>query len=158
MYLFRTSSLQVSGKLVLTDGVIYQAALNVPELLSNELFLISDTTTTLNNENRYMLVTYTDTSKSMVSQIEQFSTLNTLQLLTDWRNRVATVITLLVFGLLAQVIAAYGFTILFMIMLYKRQKLTIFHLMGLSLSMSIGFFYFVCCNSISHLVSYFSIG
>ena len=158
MYLFRTSSLQVSGKLVLTDGVIYQAALNVLELLSNELFLISDTTTTLNNENRYMLVTYTDTSKSMVSQIEQFSTLNTLQLLTDWRNRVATVITLLVFGLLAQVIAAYGFTILFMIMLYKRQKLTIFHLMGLSLSMSIGFFYFVWSNSISHLVSYFSIG
>jgi hypothetical protein len=91
-----------------------------------------------------MLVTFTDSSKTTVSQIEQFPDLNTLQPLIDWRNSMVTVLVLFAFALLAQLITAFGFPGICVYVLWKRQPLTIFHLIGLSLAivcwMSMGFF------------------
>ncbi len=61
----------------------------------------------------------------------------------DWRHRTLTVLLLFAFGLLAQLVAAFGFAALCIYRLCKRQPLTVFHLMGLSLAIvswiSIGF-------------------
>jgi len=143
-YLFRNPYVQVSGNSVTTMGVVYQAALNAQGLSSRQLLLMANTSTTPNNKNQFMLVTFTDSSKTSVSQIEQFPDLNTLQPLIDWRNSMVTVLVLFAFALLAQVITAFGFPGICAYVLWKRQPLTIFHLIGLSLAivcwMSMGFF------------------
>ena len=144
LYLLQGPYVQISGRSVIMMGVTYQAALNVPELSSRQLLLMADTSTSPNHQNQFMLVTFTDSSKITVSQIEQFPDFNTLQPVIDWRNRMVTVVVLFAFGLLAQLVAAFGYAILFIYTLCKGQSLTIFHLMGLSLAlvcwMSIGFF------------------
>jgi CubicO group peptidase (beta-lactamase class C family) len=143
-YLLRNSYLQVSGDSIITAGVTYKAALNVPGLSSRQLLLMANTSTSPNKKNQFMLVTFTDSSKTTVSQIEQYPDFNTLQPLVDWRNNMLTVFVLFGFAMLAQLMSAFGFPIICAYVLCKRQPLTIFHLMGLSLAivswMSIGFF------------------
>jgi CubicO group peptidase (beta-lactamase class C family) len=143
-YLLRNSYLQVSGDSIITAGVTYRAALNVPGLSSRQLLLMANTSTSPNKKNQFMLVTFTDSSKTTVSQIEQYPDFNTLQPLVDWRNNMLTVFVLFGFAMLAQLMSAFGFPIICAYVLCKRQPLTIFYLMGLSLAfvswMSIGFF------------------
>jgi CubicO group peptidase (beta-lactamase class C family) len=143
-YLFRNQYLQASRKLVMTMGVTYQAALNVPGLSSQQILLMANTSTSPDKKNQFMLVTFTDSSKTVVLQIEQFPDLNTLQPLDDWCNNVITVISLFAFAGLAQLMTAFGFSGICAYRLCKRRPLTAFHLMGLSLAivcwMSIGFF------------------
>jgi len=135
---------QVSGNSVITMGVVYQAALNVPGLSSQQLLLMANTSTSPNKKNQFMLVTFTDSSKSTVLQIEQYPDFNTLQPLIDWRNNSVTVFVLFAFALLAQLLTAFGFSGICVYTLCKRKPLTMFHLMGLSLAivcwMSIGFY------------------
>jgi len=143
-YLLRNLYVQASGNSVITMGIVYQAALNVPGLSSQQLLLMANTSTSSNNKNQFMLVTFTDSSKMTVLQIEQYPDLNTLQPLVDWRNNAVIVFVLLAFAFLAQLVTAFGFPGICAYILCKRQPLTIFHLMGLSLAivcwMSIGFY------------------
>jgi len=143
-YILGNQFVQVSDNSVIMMDVTYKVALNVQGLSSRQLLLMANTSTSPNKRNQFMLVTYTDNSKKTVLQIEQFPDFNTLQPLIDWSNNMITVYVLFAFGLLAQLITAFGFSIICAYRLYKRQPLTIFHLMGLILSiacwLSIGFF------------------
>lgn len=100
-------------------GVTYQAAQNVPGLSAQQLLLMANTSTSPNRKNQFMLVTFTDNSKTTVHQIEQFPDFNTLQPATDWRNRTIPVLTLFAFDMLAQILAALGFPIICILVIHQ---------------------------------------
>ena len=134
LYLLRNTYLKVSGNTITTMNVTFQAARNVSGLSPRQLLLMANTSTSLNQRNHFMLVTFTDKSRTTVHQIEQYPDFNTLQPITDWSNRMVPVLTLFSFGMIAQLLAALAFPIICVVVLCKRQSLTPFHLMGLSLS------------------------
>jgi hypothetical protein len=102
--------LQVDGNKVIdraTRAAYQPAQIALP---GNQILLQSDSSTTFMNRTEYMLVTFTDDTKSTVEQVENFALSDTLLPASqDWTLNVATVFTLFAFELLSSVLSTFGF-------------------------------------------------